>query len=107
MMSSVFPLVHGAHHLLDHSAHPILLIGIALAVALIVLSKIPGIEHIVKPLVGATFKAAEAVVALLWSWAIYALKALLDAHLTLLKHLILPAETIDPTDRLRREAQKQ
>ncbi len=107
MMNDASPLVSGAHHMLDHSEHPFLLIAGGIAVALFVLSKIPGIEHIVKLLVGAVFKAAEAVVALLWSWSIYALKALFDAHVTFLKHLILPADAIDPTSSMRREAEKQ
>ena len=100
-------MMRDAHHFLAHSAHPIMLILGVAAVALFVLSKIPGVEHIVKPLVGAIFKLIEAVVALLWSWAIYSGKALLQAHVTFIKHLMLPASAIDPTDSLRREAEKQ
>ena len=106
-MTSASPIIRDAHHFLAHSEHPFLLIIGATAVALLVLSKIPGLEHLVKPLVGAVFKLLEAVVALLWSWAIYAGKALFQAHITFIKHLILPASAIDPTDSLRREAEKQ
>ena len=106
-MTSPSPIFSGAHHFLDHSEHPFLLILGGAAIALFVLSKIPGLEHLVKPLVGALFKLIEAVVALLWSWAIYAGKALVQAHLTFLKHLIFPASAIDPTDSMRREAEKQ
>ena len=106
-MTSASPIIRDAHHFLAHSEHPFLLIIGVAAVALFILSKIPGLEHLVKPLVGALFKLLEAVVSLLWSWAIYAGKALFQAHITLIKHLILPASAIDPTDSLRREAEKQ
>ena len=106
-MNNTSPLLGSAHHFLAHSDHPVLLILAVVVIALFVLSKIPGLEHIVKPLVGAIFKLIEAVVALLWSWAIYSGKALLQAHVTFIKHLMLPASAIDPTDSLRREAEKQ
>ena len=106
-MNSASPVLNDAHHFLAHSAHPFLLIIAGAAIALFVLSKIPGLEHLVKPLVGALFKLLEAVVGLLWSWAIYAGKALFQAHLTFIKHLIFPASAIDPTDSMRREAEKQ
>lgn len=106
-MNSASPILNDAHHFLAQSAHPFLFITIGAAIALFVLSKIPGLEHLVKPLVGALFKVLEAIVALLWSWAIYAGKALFQAHITFIKHLIFPASAIDPTDSLRREAEKQ
>ncbi len=106
-MNNTSPLLGSAHHFLAHSDHPVLLILAGLVIALFVLSKIPGLEHLVKPLVGAIFKMGEAVVALLWSWAVYSGRALFQAHLTFLKHLILPASAIDPTDSMRREAEKQ
>ncbi|MGC8518959.1 MAG: hypothetical protein ACP5P4_10595 [Steroidobacteraceae bacterium] len=106
-MSNAPPLLDSAHHFLAHSEHPVLLIFAVVVIALFVLSKIPGLEHIVKPLVGAVFKIIEAIVSLLWSWAIYSGRTLFQAHLTFLKHLILPASAIDPTDSMRREAEKQ
>lgn len=101
------PIMLDAHHLLAQSSHPFLLILAAVVIGAFVLSKIPGIEHLVKPLFGSLFKIAEAIVTMLWSWAVYALKALLEAHITFLKHLMLPARVIDPTSDMRREAEKQ
>ena len=101
------PIMLDAHHLLAHSSHPFLLILAVVVVGAFVLSKIPGLEHLVKPLFGALFKIVEALVTMLWSWAVYAGKALLEAHITFLKHLMLPARTIDPTSDMRREAEKQ
>jgi len=106
-MNSASPILDDAHHFLAHSEHPFILILAVAAIALFVLSKIPGLEHLVKPLVGALFKLLEAIVGLLWSWAIYAGKALFQAHLTFIKHLVFPASAIDPTDSMRREAEKQ
>ena len=106
-MNRPSPIVNDAHHFLAHSSHPILLILAVAAIALFVLSKIPGLEHLVKPLVGTIFKLLEAVGGLLLSWLVHASKALIRAHVTLIKHLILPASAIDPTDSLRREAEKQ
>ena len=101
------PIMLDAHHLLAHSSHPFLLILAVVVVGAFVLSKIPGLEHLVKPLFGALFKIVEALVTMLWSWAVYAGKALLEAHITFFKHLMLPASTIDPTSDMRREAEKQ
>lgn len=101
------PIILDAHHLLAHSSHPFLLILAVVVVGAFVLSKIPGLEHLVKPLFGALFKLGEALVTMLWSWVVYALKALLEAHLTFLKHLMLPAGAIDPTSDMRREAERQ
>lgn len=106
-MTSRSSLVLASHHYLAHSEHPFLVILAIVAILLFVLSKIPGVEHIVKPLVGLLFKLIESVGSLVITWGVYSLKLLFTAHITFLKHLILPAEAIDPTDSMRREANKQ
>ena len=77
--------------------------GACIIIALIVLSKIPGLEHFVKPLVGLFFKLVEASITTLWAYTVYLLKTLLSSHIDLCRHLILPAEKIDPAEAIRKE----
>jgi hypothetical protein len=74
---------------------------------LIVLSRIPGLEHLIKPVVGVLFKGLEAALSLLWAWVIYLFKTVLRSHVEIFKHLLLPAKSIDPSLKMREEAEKQ
>lgn len=74
---------------------------------LILMSKMPGLEHLIKPIVGVLFKGLETAVSLLWAWVIYLFKAVLRSHLELVKHLLWSAEAIDPSLPMREEAGKQ
>lgn len=74
--------------------------------ALILVSQMPGLEHLVKPVVGLLFKALEAALTSLWAWAIYIVKTLLRSHIELFKHLLLSAEAIDRSLTIREEMEK-
>lgn len=72
----------------------------------IVLSKIPGLEHFMRPVIGMTFSAIEAALSNLWAWTIYVIKTLLFSHVDLVKHLVMSSEQIDPSHALREQYDK-
>lgn len=64
---------------------------------LIVLAKIPGLEHTVRPMIDLLFTGIKAALENGISWGIWLFKVLWDAHWDLLRHLVLPPEAIDPS----------
>ncbi len=75
--------------------------------ALVVLAKIPGLEHTVRPIIDLVFTALKAVLENLVSWAIWLFKLLLDAHVEVVRHLLLSAEAIDPSVALRAQSDEK
>lgn len=73
---------------------------------LVVASKIPGLDLLVKPTIGILFTVGEAAVSNLWAWSIYVIKTLLFSHIDLAKHLVMSAEQLDPSHGLREEYEK-
>lgn len=70
---------------------------------LIVLAKIPGLEHTVRPMIDLLFTGIKAVLENGVSWAIWLFKVLWDAHWDLLRHLVLSPEAIDPSVSVKEE----
>lgn len=68
---------------------------------LVVMSKIPGLEHFVKPLIDLVFSGIKVVGANGAYWVVWLVKLLLASHTELLTHLALSAETIDPSMAVR------
>jgi hypothetical protein len=81
----------------------ILFISACVILGLVVLAKIPGLEHTVRPLIDLVFTAIKAILENLVSWLIWLFKVLWEAHLDLLKNLVLPAEAIDPSLAVKRD----
>lgn len=75
----------------------ILFVAAAVVLGLIVLAKIPGLEHTVRPIIDLVFTALKAILENLISWLIWLFKVLWEAHIDLFKNLILPAEALDPS----------
>lgn len=73
---------------------------------IIVLSKIPGLDHLVKPVISLMFTVIEAACSNLWAWMIFVIKTLVFSHIDLAKHLVLSSEQIDPTYGLREQYEK-
>lgn len=65
--------------------------------AIIVASKIPGLEHFVRPIVELVFYFIKLIFENGTSWTIWLFKSLWRAHLDLLENLLYKAEDIDPT----------
>jgi cell division protein FtsB len=65
--------------------------------ALVVMAKIPGIEHFVKPIIQILFDALKFIAAHIGSWVLWVTKSVLRAHTWFLKNLIYPPEALDQT----------
>jgi hypothetical protein len=79
-----------------------ILAGIVLAV--VIMSRIPGLEHFVKPIVGLLFTILQAVLENAWAWGMFLWKTLWYSHLDVLKHLVLSEDAIDPSVRMKKES---
>lgn len=69
----------------------------AFILLLIILSKIPGLEHLVKPIIDLVFTSLKWGVEHSVAWSIWFFKKIMSAHSEVLRHLIYSAEDIDPT----------
>jgi len=79
----------------------ILFIAAGGVLTLIVLAKIPGLEHMVRPVIDLVFTAVKAVGENAVSWGIWLFKILWSCHIEFVRHLILSAEVIDPSTEVR------
>jgi hypothetical protein len=82
----------------------ILFILACVVLVVIVMSRIPGLEHFVKPIVGLLFTVLQAVLENAWAWGMYLFKTLWYSHLDLFKHMLLSEDTIDPSVRMKKES---
>lgn len=72
-------------------------IAAGILLLLVVLAKIPGLEHTVRPMIDLVFTAIKAILENMVSWSIWLFKLLFDAHIEMLRHLTLSAADIDPS----------
>ena len=82
----------------------ILFITACAVLLIVVMSRIPGVEHLVKPIVGLLFTVLQAALENFWAWGIYLLKTLLSSHTQLLRHLMLSEDAIDPSVKMQKDA---
>lgn len=80
----------------------IALILVLALVGIIIISKIPGLEHFTRPTVDLLVTTIKVVAATLVSWGLYVFKAVWSAHLTVFAHLTQTADEIDPTLKARK-----
>lgn len=66
-------------------------------VVLMIVSKIPGLELLVKPIIDLTFKAITLLVENGYLWGIWLLKLLVQSHREVLVNLFTSAEKLDPS----------
>jgi len=71
------------------------------AAGLIVCSKIPGIEHLVKPVIGLVFSAIQFIAENGGNWCIWLFKILWGSHIEFIRHFIVPIEVLDPSAAVR------
>lgn len=83
----------------------ILFITAGVVLGLVVLAKIPGLEHTVRPIIDLFFSAVKVVAENAVSWSIWCFKILWGAHFEVVKHLMLSAEAIDPSYEMRESAE--
>lgn len=84
----------------------ILFIGGGALLLLVVLAKIPGLEHTVRPMIDLVFSGFKFLAENLLSWSIWLFKLLMGAHIELARNMVLPAEAIDPSVEMRESAEK-
>lgn len=83
----------------------IIFYGAGFLLALVVLAKIPGLEHLVRPLIDIVFSLVKFFAEHVSSWTIWLAKSLLNSHVELVRNLLLPSHVIDPTQEVRDKAQ--
>lgn len=81
-------------------------IAAGVILVIIILAKIPGLEHAVRPLIGLVFTALQSALESSVFWSIWMFKLLLGAHYELFQHLIFPAEALDPSVAVRASSEK-
>lgn len=69
----------------------------AVIVIVLIASKLPGLEHFVKPFIDLLFYLLKAVLGGINSWSIWGVKALWKAHVDVFRNLTMTADAIDPT----------
>ncbi len=79
-------------------------IAAGVLLALVILAKIPGLEHTVRPMIDLLFTAIKAILENMVSWGIWLFKLLWDAHMELMRHLLLSAESIDPSVAIKEQS---
>ncbi|MNC78316.1 hypothetical protein D3C75_1304940 [compost metagenome] len=67
----------------------------------VVMSKIPGLEHFVKPIIDLLFTAIKAVCGNGAYWVVWLAKLLLASHTELLRNMVMSAEALDPSVAVR------
>lgn len=70
-------------------------------VSLFLLSLIPGLKELIKPILQMFTLLLTSLVSIFSSWLILIAKNIIGAHVQLLRHLLRNAEDIDPTYSVR------
>lgn len=83
----------------------IILVISAVVLGLVVMAKIPGLEHMVRPVIDILFTLLKLFFANAASWGIWLFKTLWRSHMELIKHLLLKDEAIDPLAVVRKNQQ--
>lgn len=72
---------------------------------LAVMSKIPGLEHLVKPIVDIFFKLVQVAFENVFAWIIFVLKGAFFCHISLFQNLIKDANELDPTVEIEEQSE--
>ena len=78
-----------------------LLAGAVFIVLLILLSRIPGVEHLVKPLVNGVTWVFSTFMGGVSGWLLWGVKTAWRSHTSLLAHLFTRRVELDPAERIR------
>lgn len=74
----------------------IIFIFACVILVLVVMAKIPGLEHMVRPSIDLIFTFIKMLAENSVSWLIWVFKNMMKSHVELINHLIKPAEDLDP-----------
>jgi hypothetical protein len=78
-----------------------ILLTAAFIILLIILSRIPGVEHLVKPLVGGVTWVFSTFMGGVGGWLLWGIKTTIRSHASLLTHLFTPRMGLDPAERIK------
>lgn len=78
----------------------------SVVLVLVIMAKIPGLEHLVRPVIDMLFSGLKVAIESGFGWLVYLTKALWFSHIEVIQHLLLPPEAIDPTYALREQSDK-
>jgi hypothetical protein len=84
----------------------ILFVASGVVLLLVILAKIPGLEHTVRPMIDLVFSAIKFCAENMVSWSIWLFKVLTGAHSEVFRHLLFSAEALDPSVEMRESAEK-
>jgi hypothetical protein len=79
---------------------------LAIIALIVILSLIPGLQLLMKPIITLFFTLFQLLTEHVFSWFVWFSKRLLFAHLTFFKHLTNSDESLDPTIEARRAVRK-
>ena len=82
----------------------IFFVAAGVVLLLIVMSKLPGVEYLVRPVIDLLFSAVKVIAEGAFGWSVYLTKSLWFSHMELLQHLIYSPESLDPTFAIRESA---
>lgn len=80
----------------------LLLILGAVIVLLVVLDRIPGLQHLIRPIVGWIASGITLLVGSASGWLAWSVKTVWRDHATLARHLFSTRADIDPSEKYRR-----
>lgn len=73
------------------------------ALGLFLLARVPGIEHLIKPVIQILIDLLKLAAGNAATWSIYFGRGIWNAHTDVLRHLTHSAEAIDPTMRYEQQ----
>lgn len=79
----------------------VVLIMLLIAGAIVLLSRIPGLEHLTRPLVELVVSAIKVTAATMAAWSVYVFKAVWGAHGDVVNHLTKSEAELDPSHAMR------
>ena len=82
----------------------IIVVSACVILGLVVLAKIPGLEHTVRPLIDLVFTGIKVGLENAVSWSIFLFKLLWGSHMELAQHLMMTPEQIDPSYEMKKKA---
>lgn len=78
-----------------------ILAAAAFIILLVILSRIPGVEHLVKPLVSGVTWVFSTFMGGVGGWLLWGVKITFRSHASLLMHLFTKRIELDPAERIR------
>lgn len=81
----------------------IIFILAASILGIVLMSKIPGVEHLVKPIIDLVFTFIKFMSANMLAWSVFLFKLFFNSHFDLIKHLLLSDKAIDPSIAMRED----